>query len=58
MKRIIWTEAAISLYERQLAAMESMGKSWLIHPDNNVHSKRVIHIELTTTELKALGEHS
>lgn len=54
MKRIIWTEAAIALYERRLKAIESMGPNWLIHPDNAVYSKRVIHLELTEKEWRAM----
>lgn len=53
-KRIIWTEEAIALYERRLEAVASIGSSWLLHPDNAVYSKRVIHLELTEKEWRAL----
>lgn len=36
VKQIIWTETAISLYERQIAAREAMGDKWIGHPSNDV----------------------
>lgn len=35
-KRESWTDTAINLYERQIAAREALGDKYLCHPKNDI----------------------
>lgn len=54
-KREIWTETAISLYERQVAAREALGDRYLCHPKNDspkLHRIKFMGVEFIMEEHK------